>query len=146
MSYDIVTREALELAGIETRASNEDPGPIGALWGRFFGDEAVGNLEPAEDTIVAVYCEYDGDHTKPYTFFLGRRVALDAAVPEGLVRRRIEGGAFARFVAEGEQPVALIETWREIWETPLDRTYLADYEIHSAGAGRVVEIFAGISG
>ncbi len=143
MNYETITCDGLELVGLETRASNADPASIGALWGRFFGDPGVQQVDALDDAVVAVYCEYEGDHTQPYTFFLGRRVAPEAAVPEGCVRRRVGRGSFARFIAEGEQPAALIETWQAIWTTPIERRYEADYEIHAGGPR--VEIFVGIA-
>ena len=137
MSIEVVSREPLELVGLETRASNADPSPIGELWGRFL---AAG---PRTD-LVAVYCEYEGDHTQPYTFFLGRRAEPGEDPPDGWVRRRVEGGAFARFLAEGEQPGALIETWQRIWTEPLARTYRADVELHPADDPTRVEILVGV--
>ena len=47
-------------------------------------------------------------------------------------------------MAEGVQPQALIETWQTIWNTPLDRRYQQDYELHSASDRSRVEIFVGV--
>jgi predicted transcriptional regulator YdeE len=141
MSHETETREPFEIVGLETRASNEDPGPIGALWERFLADDEL----KEGDRIVAVYCDYEGDHTRPYTFFLGRPVADGVDFPASLARRWVVGGRFARFVAEGEQPAALIATWRRIWETPLERRYDHDYEIHHAGDPSRVEIYVGVA-
>ncbi|MHC4955918.1 MAG: GyrI-like domain-containing protein [Planctomycetota bacterium] len=144
MNYETVTRDEFELVGLETRASNDDPTPIGALWGRFFGDALMQSVVPVDDDVVAVYCEYEGDHTKPYTFFLGRRVHAGTKVPGGLTRRSMPGGTFARFVAEGEQPAVLIQAWQSIWETPIERRFDCDYEVHPPGGGDRVEIFVGV--
>jgi predicted transcriptional regulator YdeE len=145
MQYERVDREALALVGVETPASNEDPAPIGELWARFIGEGLAQRIPGALDGDVwAVYCEYEGDHTQPYTFFLGCRVPADTRAPAGMVRRDVPGGAFARVAAHGEQPRALIEAWQAIWELPLDRAYLADYERHPVDDPGQVEIFVGI--
>ena len=141
MDHEIVdTPEAIELVGIETSASNANPGQIGALWGRVREEDPFAGADP----IYAIYHDFEGDHTQPYAFFIGRPIAPDAETPEGLVRRTLAGGRFARFVAEGEQPAAMMQAWMGIWDLPLDRRYEQDYEIHSAANPTRVEIFVGI--
>lgn len=140
--FETVSAGDFEVVGLEVRAANDNLEPIGALWGRFSTDELMAKVEPADDFIVALYCEYEGDHTEPYTYFLGRRIQPGTAVPEGLARRRVPAGTFAKFVAEGEQPAALIDMWQSIWGVPLERRYLVDYELHQPGGSRV-EIFVG---
>lgn len=142
MTHKTLAREAFEVAGLETRASNDDPGPIGALWGGFFDDPRIEELGTIEDPVFALYCEYEGDHTKPYTFFLGRRVTPGTTIPEGLVTRQVPAGTYALFLAEGAVPASLIETWGTIWETPLERRYGTDYEIHRSPT--LVEIYVGV--
>jgi len=142
MSHKTLARDGFDVIGIETRASNADSAPIGALWGRFFGDPQMQQLDAVEDYPVALYCEYESDHTKPYTFFLGRQVAPGADVPAGLVKRHVPAGSYTLFLADGEQPAKLIETWGSVWETPLERRYDVDYEIHRSD--RLVEIYVGV--
>lgn len=145
MQYETVDREAFALVGVETGASNEDPRPIGELWGRFLGDNLARRIPGVVDGDVwAVYCDYEGDHTQPYTFFLGCRVAADAPAPDGMVRRVVPAGAFAHVAAHGEQPRALMEAWQAIWALPLDRTYVADCERHPSADPAEVDIFVGI--
>ena len=140
--YETVSGGDFEVVGLEVRAANDNLEPIGALWGRFFSDELVQQVVPADDFVVALYCEYEGDHTQPYTYFLGRRIATGTMVPEGLARRRVPAGTFARFIAEGEQPAALVDTWQSIWGVGLERRFAVDYELHVPGGPRV-EIFVG---
>ena len=144
MDHVTVTREEMQLAGIETRASNAEAHKLGEHWGRFFGDERLRGVDKLDDDVIAVYCEYEGDHTQPYPFFLGYRVAAGAEVAEGLVQRQVPGGSFAKVVSLGEQPAALIESWQTIWGAPLARRDDADYEIHSASDRSRVEIYVGI--
>lgn len=145
MGAETVIRNDLTLLGIATRASNDQAEKLGAHWQRFLGEgipeRIAGRLDGA---IVAVYCDYEGDHTQPYTFFLGCRVPPDAQAPDGLERLVVPGGRFAHRVAEGEQPQALVRAWQQIWELPLDRRYEADYEIHDPSQHERVEIFVGV--
>ena len=148
MNHESLDVSAFDLAGLETRASNDDPSPIGALWGSFFSDARMQEVPALDDDVVAVYCEYEGDHTRPYTFFLGRRIAADACLPEGLpegiLRRRVPAGKFARIVSVGEQPGAMIATWQEIWGMPLARRYDHDFELHPSADPTRVEIHVGV--
>ena len=144
MDHDILEVGEQVLAGLETRASNDDPAPIGGLWGSFFSDERMRDVTPLDDDVIAVYCEYESDHTRPYTFFLGRRVAAGTALPDGIVRRVVPAGRFARVVAEGEQPGALIAAWGAIWEMPLARRYDHDFEVHPGADPTRVEIHVGV--
>ncbi len=141
MEHEIIeTRERIELAGIEVRASNADARPIGTLWGRVREEDLFRDA----DRIYAVYCEYEGDHTAPYTFFLGRAIEPGEETPAGFVRRTVPAGRFARFVAEGEQPAAMMQTWVGIWNLDLDRRFETDYEIHARTDPTRVEIYVGV--
>ena len=145
MSAETVTRESMSLVGISTRASNTEAERLGAHWQRFFVEGVTGRVaERLDDAIVAVYCEYAGDHTEPYTFFLGHRVPPDGPVPEGLARCVVPAGRFACFTAEGEQPQTLIRTWQAIWQAGLERRYEADFEIHDPAEPTRIGIYVGV--
>ena len=131
MSYELRSEEALTIVGIFTRASNAEPQKIGDLWRRF---HAMGNGSAISarlsDAHYGVYCEYEGDHTKPFTVIIGCAVPADAVVPEGMKKITIEAGSFAVYDVEGELPHAVFDTWAEVWQTPLDRLYQADYDVY----------------
>jgi predicted transcriptional regulator YdeE len=93
------------------------------------------------DAAYAVYCEYEGDHTQAFTAVIGCAVAPDAAVPEGMRKITIEAGRFAVYQPAGEMPQAVFDTWAEIWGTPLERRYQADYDRYGGGP---VEIHVGV--
>ena len=144
MGHEVVTREPLHAIGFEIRTSNDRAHEIGEHWGRFMvggnADEIPGRID---DTIVAVYAEYEGDHTQPYTFFLGCPVAAGTEVPPGMVARELPGGAYACFRSEGEQPKAMIDTWQGIWSAPLQRSFRVDYEVHYPSEPQRVDILIG---
>ena len=133
------------LVGIETQASNDRADLLGAHWQRFYAEDVAGQIpDRLGDETVAVYCEYEGDHTQPFTFFLGCPVDAQAAVPDGLVRRDVPGGTYACVISQGKQPMALMDSWTHIWEMPLPRRFEADYEIHRADSPDRIEIYVGV--
>lgn len=143
---DIMTQPTRTLIGIEARASNDDPQAIGAVWQRFIGEELASRIAQRIDNhLVAVYCEYDGDHTQPYTFFLGCVVEDAVEPPEGFTALTIAPGRYARFAANGPMPAALMNAWAAIWDTEINRAYQADFEIHDPSNPESVEIFVGIA-
>ena len=145
MRAETANRDTLTLQGITTRASNAEGERLGAHWQRFFAEDVRGRVAGRlDDVIVAVYHDYAGDHTQPYSFFLGCSVPPEAPLAEGLERCVVPAGRFARWKAEGEQPQALIHAWQEIWQAPLERRYEADFEIHDPSRPQCVEIFVGV--
>jgi predicted transcriptional regulator YdeE len=141
-SYEMRDEAKLTIVGLSDRVSNADAYKIGDLWRRFhaMGD---GDAIPARtsDAAYAVYCEYEGDHTQAFTAVIGCAVAPDAAVPEGMRKITIEAGRFAVFQPVGEMPQAVFDAWAEIWGTPLERRYQADYDRYGGGP---VEIHVGV--
>ncbi len=63
---------------------------------------------------------------------IGCKVESTDHIPEGLVGKEIPSGKFIKFVARGEMPKAVMNTWMEIWDQDhvLKRKYTADYEIY----------------
>ncbi|MES2121913.1 MAG: GyrI-like domain-containing protein, partial [Chlamydiota bacterium] len=107
------------------------PIDIPKLWERFF-QECIAEKIPnkASHEVFALYCDYAGDHTQPYSLVIGCLVSSTAEIPQGMVAKTIPGGSYATFRAVGEHPQTLIETWGKIWNTELSRTYTGDYELY----------------
>ncbi len=131
MSYELRNEEALAVMGFFTRAANSDPRRIGDLWRRF---NAAGKEQMIRDHIgdkhYCVYCEYEGDWTKEFTVVIGCAVEADAEVPEGMKKVQIAAGSFAVWKPEGVLPQSVFDVWTEVWKTPLDRLYEADYDVY----------------
>ena len=137
MSYELRTEEGLTILGIFTRASNADPRRIGDLWRQFNAlgkDQAI--AARSDDKHYCVYCEYEGDHTKPFTVVIGCVVPADTNVPEGMKKITIGAGRFAVWNPEGELPQAVFNAWAEVWSTPLDRLYHADYDVYGDASSK----------
>src|SRR5690606_32862276 len=80
--------------------------------------------------VYAVYHSYEGDHTQPYSYVIGCPVEDDAGAPEGMDSLYLPGGKFEKFVAEGEIPQCIADTWRQIWASEIPRAYAADFEVY----------------
>ncbi len=147
-NFSIVEKPSMTVVGIECRTSNHpEAGPydIPKHWEKFY-KEGISNQIPNKTSngIVALYCNYEGDYTKPYSLVIGNRVNSSEFIPQEMVTKTIPGGCFAVFRVIGPYPQALIETWGTIWQnTTLRRTYTGDYELYS-DTPQEVEIFIAI--
>ena len=121
----------------------------GSLWQQFekgnYADRIPGKLD---DDIIAVYHNYEGDHTQPYSYFIGCRVMAGSAVPEGMDSLTIEKAGCQKFIAKGRMPDCVGNGWMEIWKMDIDRAYIADFEVYDERSkdwnNAVVEIFIGV--
>jgi hypothetical protein len=52
----------------------------------------------------------------------------------------IGAGTFAVYAPVGELPMSVFATWAEIWKTPLDRRYEADYDRYGGVGGVTVHV------
>jgi len=129
MSYTRQMADGLTVLGISARASNATPQKIGDLWRRFhaLGDQKIVEAR-RDEAVYCVYCEYEGDASQPYTVAIGCVVAPDAAVPDGFKKIDIAAGTFAVFAVTGALPMGVFAAWEEVWATPLDRRYQADFD------------------
>jgi predicted transcriptional regulator YdeE len=143
VSYLRCSLHGLTVMGIAARVSNAEPQKIGDLWGKFYPMGAQKIVETRlDETIYSVYCEYEGDASQPYTVVIGCAVAADAVVPDGLKKIDIEAGKFALFPVTGPMPMGVIQTWGQVWATPLERRYQADFDRY--GDDGVVTVNVGI--
>jgi predicted transcriptional regulator YdeE len=151
-NYTVVEKPEMLLVGIECRTSNA-PGAamndIPALWGRFYGENIMSKIDNRmSDEVIALYCDYEGDYTQPYSLVIGCAVSTVDQIPEGFVAKHVPGGTYAAYRAIGEHPKTLIETWGQIWQTDLPRTYTGDYEVYGkkfiSGSPQEVEVFIAI--
>lgn len=143
MNYIEKSLPGLTIVGISIRASNSRPEEIGALWGRFLSENPIAAISGRlSDEIHSVYSDYEGDHTQPYTLLLGYSVRPVAGVPEGPTLRHVPASKYAVFDASGPMPATLIATWAAIWQTPLDRAYMADFDLYRADG--TVSVHVGI--
>ena len=152
MTKEII--ESFDIVGIQVRTSNIDGQgikDIGNLWNTFICREVLKKIPfKTSDTIYALYTEYEGDHTKPYTTVIGCRVDKVISLPEGMVSKNIEEGTYLKSTAKGNILQGLIGNhWNQIWSQNLDRKYKTDYEVYDDRArdpaNATVEFYIGVN-
>jgi predicted transcriptional regulator YdeE len=149
----VVQRPSMTVLGIECRTSNAPDAGVKDIplhWERFLSQDVMSQIpNRASDEVIALYCDYEGDHTQSYSLVIGCPVSLVDVIPEGMVAKTLPAGAYAVFRAVGEHPQAVVETWGNIWQqTDLKRTYTGDYEVYGdkfvSGSPKEVEVVIAI--
>jgi predicted transcriptional regulator YdeE len=152
----IVAKGAMTMVGVEVRTNNRneaDPtvAQIPQIWKRYLQEGLAGRIGNRTDpkATVAVYRNYESDHTGEYSYLLGAEVKQPGSVPAGMVSFTIEPANYMVFESRGSMPQALIDTWGTIWRdfTPSGarrRAYVADFEIHNVNTPAQVAIFIGV--
>ena len=139
--------------GISVRTTNEN-GQAGqdipALWNKFM-TEGIAEQIPnkIDNSIYCIYTEYENDHTKPYTTILGCKVENLDTIPNNMVGKTFEESTYTKYIAKGNilQGVVFNE-WIKIWNSDLDRTFTADFEVYDEKAQNLekaeVDIFIAV--
>jgi predicted transcriptional regulator YdeE len=153
--YTVIQKPSVIIVGIDCRTSNSPeaaPVDIPKLWGRFMTEDIYNKIpNKNSNEVFALYCDYEGDYTQPYTLVIGYSVSSIEEVPDGMVTKVIPTGTYALYRAIGEHPQSLIKTWEHIWkEDDLKRTYTGDYELYGekfmTGTPKEVEVLIAIDG
>lgn len=141
------------IIGISVRTSNENGQAaidIPALWNKFIS-EGIAETIPnkIDNSIYSIYTEYEKDHTRPYTTLLGCRVENLNVIPEGMIGKTFDEATYTKIVAKGNLMQGIVyNEWVKIWNSDLDRTFVADFELYGEKAqdpaNAEVEIFVGI--
>ncbi len=150
---ETVEKESITIIGIACKTSNAVDAAsvdIPKLWQRFYAEgTALAIPNKISHDVIALYCDYEGDFTKPYSLVIGCPVSSKETIPEGMVAKIIPGGTYERFLATGEFPASVVKTWNTIWTADLKRTYTGDYERYgeafSSGTSKDVEVFVAVN-
>jgi predicted transcriptional regulator YdeE len=98
---------------------------------RFFTENIYAKIpNKISDSILALYTDYEGDYTQPYSWILGCEVSNLDEVPDGLVGKVIPESNYAVFASEGEFPQGLVAAWQAVWKSPIRRSYTSDFEVY----------------
>jgi predicted transcriptional regulator YdeE len=118
--------------GLELRTNNEECSlAMPAHKDRFFKENILSKIPNKIDgNILALYTDYEGDYTKPYSWILGCEVSSLDEVPEGLIGKVIPESKYAVFTTQGEFPHGLVAVWQDIWKSGLQRLYTSDFEVY----------------
>ncbi len=134
MGYIVETAAKKFFVGLALRTNNEECSlAMPKHKERFFSENIPAKIPNKVDgNILALYTDYEGDYTKPYTWILGCVVSSLDEIPEGLVGKEIPASKYAVFTTAGEFPQGLIAAWQSVWMADLPRSYTSDFEIYPA--------------
>ena len=128
MNYEIVELKEKTIVGFTARTSNEDPqmgAIIGGLWKQLYTPENTEKIQNRVNSYaIGLYSNYDKEG---YQVTAGFEVS-DAESGNGFTVKTIPAGRYAKFSVHGDMIEAVANSWKEIWETPLDRTFTGDFE------------------
>ena len=128
--------EEIQLIGLALKtktfnANGQSAIDCGKLWQDFtngnYADKIPGKLS---NDILAVYHQYEGDHTKPYSYFIGCRVQSITKIPPELDSLIIPKGPYQKITATGKMPDCVANKWIEIWNADIPRAYRPDFEVY----------------
>lgn len=143
--------KSFKIIGIKVETTNEkgkSAEDLGKLWEQFYSEnisEQISNKE--SEKIYSIYTDYESDYKGKFTSIIGLKVKSLDQIPDGLIGREFVSGKYQKFIAKGEMPNAVMETWKEIWlkDDELNRKYTADFEVYGAksqnGENSEVEIY-----
>lgn len=130
-------RTKFNIIGIKLRTTNADmqaAKDIPELWNKFMSEnisEKINNK--MEDSIYAIYTNYESDYTGAYDFIIGYKVETLENIPENMIGIQIPNSSYKQFKAEGKLKDNIVyNKWMEIWNMKIDRRYEADFEIYKA--------------
>lgn len=136
MEHQIVTKSDFKVIGITKRISNENAQQeIPAMWKNFIIHNYLDKIPNKKNKhLMALYTDYEGDHTKPFLYTIGCEVNSLENIPDGLNGIKIPANKYALFQVKGNIPDALIAAWKHIWTNKeIDRKFDSDFEVVVSG-------------
>lgn len=132
MDYKVVKQEKKYFIGLELRTNNEECSvAMPAHKDKFFSENTIEKIpNKVNGNIYALYTDYEGDYSKPYSWILGCEVSSLENIPTGLVGKVIPESKYAVFTTVGKFPEGLIAAWQSIWQSNLTRAYTSDFEVY----------------
>ncbi len=133
---DTVLKESFRLIGIALKkktsnANGQSAIDCGNLWQEFEKRNISAQISGGSGReIYAVYYNYEGDHTKPFSYFIGCRVPSDTETPDGLDQLTIPESRYQEIFAKGKMPDCVADSWRLIWNADVPRAYQYDFEVY----------------
>ncbi len=152
MTIESTTKSTFHVIGIKVETSNEKAIlDIPQLWNQFFSENTQNQIPNKKcNDVFAIYTDYEGDYTQPYSYILGCSVSSLEVIPVGMVGMSIPSNNYDIYTAKGKIPDVVAETWQIIWKEDNDskRAYQTDFEIYSQEYGDLevseVKIYIGI--
>jgi len=127
MNYEIVTLEEKIVVGVSATTSNSNPKMgeiIGGLWEKLYQGGVNAKIKnKVNEYAIGLYSDYTNDE---YCVTAGNEVSK--ADNEDLTVKIIPAGKYAKFSVHGHMEKAVAESWGEIWQMDLNRSFTGDFE------------------
>ena len=134
MNYKNETQGKKFVIGVAIKTSNESgrfQTEVPLLWEKFYRENTADKIPHRKNKdLLAVYTDYEGDYTQPFTYIIGCEVTDLKSIPQGMVGVEIPSSSYAVFSTEGPFPQSMGQTWQAIWNSPLKRSYTTDFEVY----------------
>jgi len=111
--FRLISLHEFRVMGIEIWTSNENAmKDIPGHWGRFYA-EGIEEKIPGRlgDDVIALYSDYEGDYTKPYSLTIGCKVSSINNIPKGMSAKMVPASNYLVLTAKGKMPDALVSVW-----------------------------------
>ena len=130
--------EEFKVIGISVRTTNENgqsQNDISNLWAKFIGQNLIEQI-PNKDAndIYCIYADYESDFNGPYTTILGCRVNSFDTIPHGFNNWTIPKTKYQVYKSAGKLPDCVVMTWINIWQSDVERKYIADFDLYGQKA------------
>ncbi|MDT0643190.1 GyrI-like domain-containing protein [Zunongwangia sp. F363] len=120
----------LQLQGKTTNEHQQSQKDCGYLWQKFEVHKIFDRIpEKISNEIYAVYFNYEKEKYS-FSYFIGCKVDITSKTPQNLQELIIPEQKYSKYTAKGVMTGCITETWKEIWNSDLNRTYGFDYEVY----------------
>ena len=142
-TYTLEKQNQKFFIGFLLRTSNQEMASTAAAhWEKFHKESILDQIpNKTNNHILALYTDYEGDYTKPFSYLIGCEVSTLATVPPGLTGKVIPVSTYAVFTAQGEFPQALVTAWQTIWTSSLNRSYTNDFELYDLAESTKAKVY-----
>jgi predicted transcriptional regulator YdeE len=121
----------LSLKAKTVNANGQSGIDCGNLWQYFEKGYYAANIPgKLSEEIFGVYHQYEGDSTKPFSYFVGCKVKPGTEIPQGMEGLTIPKGTYYKMNAKGKMPDCVANAWKEVWASSIPRKYQIDFEIY----------------
>lgn len=131
-----IEKDEMQIIGLElevkTSNLNGKSGiDISKHWEQFEKDKIFPKIpNRINNEIVAVYFDYDGDYSEPFSYMIGCEVMDGTDAPQGMRKITIPKSKYKKIVARGKIPDCIGEVWQLIWGAKIERSYTCDFEVY----------------
>jgi predicted transcriptional regulator YdeE len=99
---EFIQRKSFQLIGISAVTSNEaemkNEGVIEGLWEKLYSSEFIQTIpNKINQSIIALYTNYESDETGTYTFVIGSEVVQDTKEPLGMKKYEVPEAKYIVF-------------------------------------------------